>query len=438
VTQFSFSTNQPLGVHVSKTPWRKFAVLMLLFALIAAACGGNGDDDDSSSGDDNSNAGKPPAATVGFDGTTIKLGVITPQTGLAGLIGKPLTDGNNAYFERLNAAGGVGGKYKVELDVRDSQYSNEVAVQQYNASKASVAAYVQVLGTNIVQALLPLLKTDGILAGPATLDSTWIAEQQLMALGAPYQIQVINAMDWWINDEGHKDSKVCMMRQDDPYGESGKEGLDFAAEQLDFTVTKDVTYGVADTDYSAQINQLKAAACEVVLLVGLPNATVGILGKAAETGFEPQWIGQGPNWINVLKGNAYAQKNLVIATEGPEWGDTSVSGMAQLLEDVKAYFPDQAPDLYFLFGYAQAWSMAQILEKAVENGDLSRKGIIAAMNEVGTLDTGGLLSDYEYGGPDDRVFPRAGRIFSVDATVGLKAKTDLRTSDAAKEFELDS
>jgi ABC-type branched-subunit amino acid transport system substrate-binding protein len=247
---------------------------------------------------------------------------------------------------------------------------------------------------------------------------------------------VINAMDWWINQEGHEDSKVCMMRQDDPYGESGKEGLDFAAEQFDFTVTKDVTYGVADTDYSAQINQLKAAACEVVLLVGLPNATVGILGKAAETGFEPQWIGQGPNWINVLKGNAYAQKNLVIATEGPEWGDTSVSGMAQLLEDVKAYFPDQAPDLYFLFGYAQAWSMAQILEKAVENGDLSRKGIIAAMNDVGTLDTGGLLSDYEYGGPDDRVFPRAGRIFSVDATVGLKAKTDLYTSDAAKEFEL--
>ena len=38
---------------------------------------------------------------------------------------------------------------------RDSQYSNDVAVQQYNASKANVAAYVQILGTNIVQALLP-------------------------------------------------------------------------------------------------------------------------------------------------------------------------------------------------------------------------------------------------------------------------------------------
>jgi ABC-type branched-subunit amino acid transport system substrate-binding protein len=422
---------------VRKTPWRKFAVLLLSLSLVAAACGGDGDDDDSSPGDGNGNAGKPPAATVGFDGTTIKLGVLTPQTGLAALIGKPLTEGNRAYFDRLNAAGGIAGKYQVELDVRDSQYANDVAVQQYNASKSGVAAYVQVLGTNIVQALLPLLKTDGILAGPATLDSAWIGEQQLMALGAPYQIQVINAMDWWINQEGNEDSKVCMMRQDDPYGESGKEGLDFAAEQLDFTVTADVTYGVADTDWSAQINQLKAAGCELVLLVGLPNATNGIMGKAAETDFAPQWIGQGPNWINILKANPYAQEHLVIVTEGPEWGDTSVPGMAQLLDDVKAYFPEQGPDLYFLFGYAQAWSMAQILEKAVENGDLSRKGIVAAMNDVGTLKTGGLLSDYEYGGPGDRVFPRAGRIFSIDPEKGLKAATELFTSDGAKEFELE-
>jgi ABC-type branched-subunit amino acid transport system substrate-binding protein len=421
---------------VRKTPWRKLAVLLLLLSLIAAACGGDGDDDDSSPGDGTRNAGKPPAVTAGFDGDTIKLGVLTPQTGLAALIGKPLTDGNRAYFERVNAAGGIGGEYEVELDVRDSQYTNDVAVQQYNASKANVAAYVQVLGTNIVQALLPQLKTDGIVAGPATLDSTWIGEQQLMALGAPYQIQVINAMDWWINQEGNKDSKVCMMRQDDPYGEAGKEGLDFAAEEFDFTVTKDVTYGVADTDWSAQINQLKAAACDVVLLVGLPNATNGILGKAAETAFTPQWIGQGPNWINILQGNAYAQEHLVIVTEGPEWGDTSVPGMAQLLDDVKAYFPEQSSDLYFLFGYAQAWSMAQILEKAVENGDLSRKGIVAAMNDVGTLRTGGLLSDYEYGRPDDRVFPRAGRIFRVDPATGLKAATDLFTSDTAKKFEL--
>ena len=62
----------------------------LLAALLAlsmlAACGGSSDDDDGAASDDGGaggNAGKAPAATTGFDGTTITLGAITPQTGVA-------------------------------------------------------------------------------------------------------------------------------------------------------------------------------------------------------------------------------------------------------------------------------------------------------------------------------------------------------------------
>jgi ABC-type branched-subunit amino acid transport system substrate-binding protein len=425
-----------IHVNLRTTRWLKLLIPLLALSMVAAACGGNGSDDNADSGG-GGNAGKPPAPTAGFDGTTIRLGVISPQTGLAAALGKPLTNGNDVFFKALNAKGGIAGKYKVTLDVRDSQYASQTAIQQYNASKGNVAAYVQILGTNIVQAMLPLLRSDNIVAGPATLDSLWIPEQQLMALGAPYQVQAVNAMDWWINQEGHKDSKVCLLRQDDPYGEAGKEGLAFAADQLDFKIVKEAVYGVTDTDWSAQVNQLKAAGCEVVHLVGLPNATIGIMTVAAQTGFEPQWIGQGPNWIGLLKDIPYVQKHLAIVTEGPQWGDGS-PGMTQMLADAKQFSPEQQPDIYFLFGYAQAWSMAQVLEKAVANGDLSRKGITEAMNTVGTLETGGLLGDYQYGKPSDRVFPRAGRIYTVDPATpgGLKGATDLFTSDAAKKFKL--
>jgi ABC-type branched-subunit amino acid transport system substrate-binding protein len=418
--------------------WRKLLIPLLALSLLAAACGGNGSDDSADKDGGGSNAGKPPAPTAGFDGTTIKLGVITPQTGIAAALGKPLTNGNDVFFKALNAKGGIAGKYKVELDPRDSQYASQTAIQEYNASKGNVVAYVQILGTNIVQAVLPLLKSDNIVAGPATLDSIWIPEQQLMALGAPYQVQAVNGMDWWINQEGHKDSKVCLLRQDDPYGDAGKEGLEFAADELGFKITKEAVYGVTDTDWSAQVNQLKAAGCEVVNLVGLPNATLGIMRIAEQTGFAPQWIGQGPNWIGLLAGNPYVQQHLAIVTEGPEWGSKDSPGMTKMLADAKQFAPDQAPDIYFLFGYAQAWSMAQILEKAVANGDLSRKGIIEAMNGVGTIKTGGLLGDYEYGKPADRVFPRAGRVYKVDPAVpgGLKASTELFTADAAKKFKL--
>jgi ABC-type branched-subunit amino acid transport system substrate-binding protein len=423
--------------------WSKALVPLLAITMLAAACGGNGSSDNAKStattaADSGGSTGKAPTTVPGFDGTTITLGVVTPQTGVAALIGKPLTNGNKVYFDHVNAAGGIGGKYKVNLEVVDSQYQPQTAVQLYNATKGKAVAFVQILGTGVMNAILPLLKTDNIVAGPATLDSAWIKEQQLMALGAPYQIQAINAMDWWVNQKGNKDSTVCLMRQNDPYGEAGKEGLEFAGTQMGFKVAKEVTFAATDTDYSAQVNQLKAASCTLVYLVGLPNATGGIMGSAEQVGFAPQWIGQAPTWIGILKGNAYMQQHFALVSEGPEWGDATSPGMKQMTADITAYSPDQGPDVYFAFGYAQAWSMGQVLEQAVKKGDLSRKGIVAAMNSVGTIKTGGLLGDYVYGAPSARKFPRGGRMFAVDANApgGLKALTPQFTSKAAGKFTL--
>jgi len=418
-----------------RSRWTRVLVPLAALALVATACGGSSSKSTTAT-TSGGNAGKAPANAPGFDGSTITLGVVTPQTGIAAIIGKPLTNGNQVFFDHLNAAGGIAGKYKVKLDVRDSQYQPQTGVQQYNAAKGSVTAFVQILGTAVVNATLPLLKADGIVAGPASLDSFWVPEQQLMALGAPYQIQAINAMDWWINQKGNKSDKVCLMHQSDPYGDAGKEGLEFAAKQLKFTITKDVTFAATDTDFAAQVNQLKGAGCQVVFLVGLPNVTGSIMGLAEQTNFTPEWIGQSPTWISAYAGNKYMQQHLAVVAEGPQWGDTTSPGMKQMLDDIKTYAPDQSADIYFAFGYAQAWSMAQVLEKAVALGDLSRKGIVNAMNKVGTIKTGGLLGDYDYGAPKDRKPPRANTMFQVDQSVpgGLKAVGPQFTSDAAKAF----
>jgi ABC-type branched-subunit amino acid transport system substrate-binding protein len=424
--------------------WAKFLAALFAMALLASACGGNASDDkasDDKTDDTAAEGGGAPEAAPGFDGTTIHLGVITPQTGIAAVIGNPLTNGNQVFFDALNAKGGIAGKYKVELEVVDSQYQAATAVQQYGATKGNVAAYVQILGTAVVNAILPQLKTDNIVASPASLDSFWIPEQQLLALGAPYQIQAINGMDWWVNQEGHKDSTICLMRQDDDYGKAGLEGMEFAAEEMGFEIAKEVTYAPTDTEFGAQINQLKGASCELVFLVGLPSSTSGIMAAAEQVSFTPQWLGQSPTWISLFAGNTYLQQHFAVIAEGPEWGDESSPGMKQMLADIAAHdTKEQKADIYFAFGYAQAWSMAQVLEKAVELGDLSREGIVEAMNSVGTIDTGGLLGDYEYGEPADRQFPRANKIFKVDpaAEGGLKAVTpEAFASDAAKKFKLE-
>src|SRR5204862_7346273 len=131
----------------------------------------------------------------------IHLGVVTPLTGPAASIGKPLTAGGEVWFQHVNQdLGGIGGKYKVILDEKDSQYVTAQAVQAYQPVKGGVVLVEQLLGTAIVKAVLPLLKQDNMVAAPASLDADWVREPNLIAVGGPYQVQAINAFDYLLNE----------------------------------------------------------------------------------------------------------------------------------------------------------------------------------------------------------------------------------------------
>lgn len=415
---------------------RKVAALALGLALTLTACGGAGEDDSGGGG-----AAGAPGNTAGFDGKTIKLGVLTPLSGTVAVIGQPLTAGNEVWFEALNAKGGVGGKYKVELVQEDTQYKTDIAVQKYNKIKGDVVAFTQVLGTAPTLAVLPQLKTDKILAAPASLDALWVREDNLLPVGGPYQVQAINAMEYYFNDGGGTtNDRICTMIQDDVYGEAGQQGIDFAAEKYGFKVTNTQKFKVGTENYAGQIGALAGAGCQMVFLVATPSDAAKIWGTAAQARFAPQWFGQSPSYTGALAKSAvapYMQQSVLIVSEGTEWGDSSVPGMTTMVADAEKYAPDQEPDYYFAFGYNQARAMTAVLEKAVELGDLSRAGILRASNELGTVGFDGLTGDYKYGPAADRNPPRSSTIFGIDPAkpFGLKKVKYNFTSDAAKEFE---
>lgn len=436
----------------SKTGLSRLAMALLALGLVATACGRDSDDDDAGGATtedatDASDASDPNeselAEAPGFDGTTITLGVITPVTGPVALIGEPLTNGNRVYVDYVNSElGGVAGRYPIELVEVDSEYNPTVAVQQYNAIKDDVTLFAQVLGTPSVNAVLEQLERDNVVASPASLDSFWVREQNLLPIGAPYQVQAINAMSWYLTDGGGEGQTICTAIQNDPYGDAGQRGVDFAAGELGFEVATTATFSATDQDYTAQVAQLQGADCEAVFLVSTPTPTNGLLSEAASQGYAPQWIGQSPSWLGLFALSPlapYLQENFLLVGEGPVWGDTSNPGMAQMLDHVAAYAPDQGPDTYFTFGYAQAWSVVQVLEKAVELGDLSREGIVEAMNSLDELAFDDLFGAYEWGPPEDRDPPRASTIFSVDpaAPTGLAAVVTDLESEAAIAFEFD-
>lgn len=405
------------------------AVTLAVGATAPAAFAGSG------------HAQKTPPDVPGFDGKTIKLGVITPESGLAATVGRPLTNGNRVYWQSKNAKGGVGGKYQVELTVEDSKYQVEAALQGYDKIKSDVVAFQQILGTQIVKSVLTRLKAEKGFGGPATLDSLWVKEKNLMPIAAPYQVEAANVMDWY-QKNGGKGKKICAMAQDDEYGAAGLDGLTQSSKTLKFKVAKTVRFATT-SDVSAQVGELADANCDAVLLVSLPNDTASIITKMVGRNFSPQVLGLGPTWLTGFESDPnngpFYTEHFVWVGEGPAWGDASVPGMAKMLADVQQFASDQKPDQYFAFGYAQAWAMDQILEQAVKNGDLSKAGIQKASNQVGTLKFDGLVGDYKYGkSAKDRNPPRASTIakIAVGVPIGLQAVETNVASDAAKKIKL--
>lgn len=416
---------------------RRLAALLAVAALTVTACGGAGEN---TGGSGEGQAGEP-GTTAGFDGTTIKLGVLSPLSGPIAVIGRPLTSGNKVWFDYINSEGGIAGKYKVELVQEDTQYKPDVTVQQYNKVKDEVVAFTQILGTAPTLAVLPQLRADKILAAPASLDALWVREKNLLPVGAPYQIQSINAMDHYLTEGGGStESTICTMVQDDVYGEAGQQGVDFAAEQYGFTVANTQRFKVGTENYTGQIGALAGAGCEMVFLTATPTDAGKIWGTAAQARFAPKWYAQSPSYVGALAKSPvapYMQQHVTIAAEGTEWGDESVPGMKDMIERVAQFAPQQQPDFYFAFGYNQGRAMTAVLEKAVELGDLSRDGILEASRQLGTVSFDGLTGDYTYGPAESRNPPRSTTLFSVDPAkpFGLATLKYNFTSEAAKEFE---
>ena len=356
-------------------------------------------------------------------------------------IGKPLSAGGDAYWAGVNAAGGVAGKYKVELVKEDTAYSNEQAKAKYTKIKNDVVMFSQILGTPPTKTVLVDLKTDGIAASPASLDAAWVREPNLLPIGSTYQLQFINAASWLVNDEGFKTKPICMMAIESEYGQAGIEGLTYAAQQLGFTIAATARFkGTADEEYTGQIAQLQKAKCEAVFLTALPSNTGRIIGAAAQKGLTPRWIGQSPTWVSALAASPtlspILQKTFYWTSEGTTWGDTSVKGMKDLIADAAKYAPAQKPDVYFVFGYSQAKGVHALLEKAVENDDLSRAGILKAIQEV-SIDYEGLLGTYTYGKSADRSPSRETVIFKVNPAVpGALEKVKTVASDTASKLKI--
>ena len=372
---------------------------------------------------------------------TITLGILSPYSGpVADPIGKPLALGVKVYFDSVNANGGIDG-YKVKFLEEDTQYNPQLQVQLYNQIHNQVLMIADSLGTPTTFAIKDLAAADHMLVSAATLSSALAREKYLILLGTPYRLQVENAFDYVVNKVGVQNPSVGIIYQNDEYGQDGLTGYKEAVNFYHLHDVAQATYAVTDTNYTAQISQLKAAGAKYVFITAIPTATAGIIVTAYKLGYNPQWILQSPAFAQALlavPGLGALLSHDWIVSQGATWGDTSQPGMAQLLKDVAKYAPNQKPDGFFQFGYTESKITYAILKKALDNNDITRDGLLTAFESLKSVDLGGLLPPVTYGSsPNDRVPTRDSIVFVIDPTqpTGVKPLSADFTGAAAKQSQ---
>ncbi len=358
---------------------------------------------------------------VDLTNKTITVGLISALSGPVGqLIGIPLTQGIEAYYQHVNDAGGIDG-FKIKYLEKDNKYPDtQTEVQVYQELHNQVAVLGENLGTPTTQAIKDQVQADHLLTTVASLDSYLARQQYMVLVGTPYRLQVENAFDYVVNKLGVTNPKTAIIYQNDDYGKDGLQGYTESISAYSLNNVGEVPFTPASTDYTAQAAQLKASGAKYVFLTATPTDAATIIGTAAALGYVPQWILQSPAYHPVLLTTPVApilEAHAWVMSQGAAWGDTSVPGMVQMLADQQKYYPKEVPNGFFEFGYAEAIVTVAILKKAADNHDLTRAGLLSAFNSLGKVSMMGILPDATYGAqPNQRVPTRDSSVYALDPT----------------------
>ncbi len=383
-----------------------------------------------------------PATAPGFDGKTIRVGVLTTTTNpVWGQIGKALLAGIEARFAAINRKGGIAGRYKVEITMADTNYDPALTAQHIELTKAKVVAYASILGTPSVEAVEPTLRQLQMVAGAASQEARWSNTPNLLPVFNSYQVQAINGIGYFLESTARPDATVCALTVATSYGDAGAEGVRFAKSQLGFNLGPMEQAAPTTTNVTANVSALKNAGCQAVMLVTTPQQTLAAVLTGRALGFSPRWIIMGASFsdriITPQTGPAFEQGAWVVG-DGTQWGDPAVPGMAQLATELIAsdnrYWTEN-PDIGLTFGWVQAKVLEATLERAVARGDLSHAGVLAASKEIGTVDVAALGSPIDYSSPQRLANART-TVFAVDASYrnAIRVLAPSYTSAAARAY----
>ncbi|SRR6266487_348159 len=370
-------------------------------SMVAAACS-------NSSGGGN---GGTAASAPGITATTITIGSHQPLTGIAAPGYDEIAPASNAYFQYVNAHGGIFGR-KIVYKYLNDQYNPSITstVVTQLVLKNKVFAIFNGLGTPTHLAVAPMLNSEHVpdvfvasgcecWNAPSTLPDTFGWQLDYVREGKILGSYIA---------QHFKGKKIGFFFQNDEFGKDGVKGL--SDEIPKSQIVAEESYVPTNIKIAPQVAALKAKGAQVVVSFSVPAFTALLKLTMLGLKYNPQLVvsdvGSDPITLAGLLasfaknktagfGNSLTQG---IITDGylPSLGATSNSWIALFKKIHDTYIPKLPFDGNVLYGMSVGYTFVQAMFKAGKNP--TRQSLVGAIN--GGLSQGVSVAPYVYSAAD--------------------------------------
>jgi branched-chain amino acid transport system substrate-binding protein len=221
----------------------------------------------------------------------IRIGNTMPYTGPASAyatIGKTIA----AYFEKINADGGINGR-RINFISYDDSYNpaKTVELTRRLVENDRVQLIFASLGTPTSAAVRPYLNMKKVpQLFVASGASMWDQPREFpwtMGFQPSYQAEAHIYAQYLL--ESRSQGRIAILYQDDDFGKDYVKGLkDGLAGKM--PIVAEAGYKVTDTTINPQLARLKASGADIFFDVTTPKFAVQAIRRAAELGWKPEHI----------------------------------------------------------------------------------------------------------------------------------------------------
>lgn len=329
-------------------------------------------------------------AETGVTPTTILIGESAAFSGPAQALGLEMRAGATAYFQAINAAGGINGR-RIELRSLDDGYEpDRAAANTKKLIDDGVFLLFGYVGTPTSNASKPIFTAARVpFVGPFT---------GAESLRNPLNRYIFNIRASYFDETekivgqlvGQTLSRIAVFYQNDDYGKAGLLGAERAMGRRDLKIVATGTVERNTVDVAAAVAAIGKADPQGVVMISAYKSCAAFIKAMRAAGHNPQFMN-----VSFVGSKALAQES------GPAGRGVGVTQVVPFPWNIATPIVKEYQQLYtastkkddYSFTSLEGFISAKVLVEGLRRtgSDLTREKFINAMESMRDVDVGGFL-----------------------------------------------